>query len=51
MPAAGQRSGAAPTGAAPLMMMNGQGGIRTLDTLAGMPVFETGSFNHSDTCP
>jgi hypothetical protein len=30
---------------------DGRGGIRTLDTLAGMPVFETGSFNHSDTRP
>ena len=29
----------------------GQGEIRTLDTLAGMPVFETGAFNHSATCP
>lgn len=36
---------------APLVMMNGQGGIRTLETVAGLPVFETGSFNHSDTCP
>ena len=34
-----------------LRRRNGQGGIRTLDTLAGMPVFETGSFSHSDTCP
>ena len=30
---------------------NGQGGIRTHDTLAGIPVFETDSFSHSDTCP
>ena len=30
---------------------DGQGEIRTLDTLAGMPVFETGAFNHSATCP
>ncbi len=30
---------------------SGQGGIRTLDTVAGIPVFETGSFSHSDTCP
>lgn len=29
----------------------GQGEIRTLDTVAGMPVFETGAFNHSATCP
>jgi hypothetical protein len=32
-------------------MGNGQGGIRTHDTVAGIPVFETGSFSHSDTCP
>ncbi len=30
---------------------SGQGGIRTLDTVAGMPVFETGAFNRSATCP
>src|SRR5438093_11183146 len=30
---------------------DGQGGIRTHDTVAGIPVFETGSFSHSDTCP
>jgi hypothetical protein len=30
---------------------SGQGGIRTHGTLAGTPVFKTGSFNHSDTCP
>src|SRR3954469_12911288 len=30
---------------------HGQGEIRTLDTVAGMPVFETGAFNHSATCP
>src|SRR5215216_1014592 len=30
----------------------GQGEIRTLDTgFTGMPVFETGAFNHSATCP
>jgi hypothetical protein len=29
----------------------GQGGIRTLDRVAPMPVFETGTFNHSVTCP
>src|SRR6476646_8332032 len=34
-----------------LLRENGQGGIRTHDTLAGIPVFETGSFSHSDTCP
>ena len=31
--------------------INGQGGIRTHDTVAGMPVFKTGAFNHSATCP
>src|SRR5687768_9465170 len=30
---------------------HGQGEIRTLDTLSGMPVFETGAFSHSATCP
>ena len=31
---------------------SGQGEIRTLDTgFTGMPVFETGAFNHSATCP
>jgi hypothetical protein len=30
---------------------HGQGGIRTHGTVAGTPVFETGSFSHSDTCP
>ena len=30
---------------------SGQGEIRTHDTLAGTPVFETGAFNHSATCP
>src|SRR5262245_25974286 len=32
-------------------LLHGQGGIRTHDTVAGIPVFETGSFSHSDTCP
>ena len=30
---------------------DGQGGIRTLDTLASMPPFQGGAFNHSATCP
>src|SRR6185437_14333702 len=30
---------------------NGQGGIRTHETVAGLPVFETGPFSHSGTCP
>src|SRR5262245_4060816 len=29
----------------------GEGGIRTHDTLARIPVFETGLFNHSSTSP
>ena len=29
----------------------GEREIRTLDTLAGIPVFETGAFNHSATSP
>src|SRR5205085_630932 len=38
--------------AAPGTHRSGQGEIRTLDTgLTGMPVFETGAFNHSATCP
>ena len=32
--------------------LGGQGEIRTLDTgFTGMPVFETGAFSHSATCP
>jgi hypothetical protein len=31
--------------------MSGEGGIRTLDNLAAIPVFETGRFNHSRTSP
>ena len=34
-----------------LQFFNGQGGIRTLGTLTGTPVFETGRFNRSRTCP
>ena len=29
----------------------GEGGIRTLEGLATLPVFETGTFNHSATSP
>src|SRR5260370_25032668 len=29
----------------------GEGGIRTPDTLSGMPVFKTGAINHSATSP
>ena len=29
----------------------GEAGIRTLDTASGIPVFETGAFNHSATSP
>ena len=32
-------------------MAGGQGGIRTHGELAPSPVFKTGSFDHSDTCP
>ena len=30
---------------------NGQGGIRTHETREGLPVFKTGAFNRSATCP
>lgn len=33
------------------MWWNGQGGIRTHETREGPPVFKTGAFNHSATCP
>ena len=33
------------------IILDGQGGIRTHGTVSGTPVFETGSFNRSDTCP
>jgi hypothetical protein len=29
----------------------GEGGIRTLDAIADMPLFESGAFNHSATSP
>src|SRR5258706_15819751 len=32
-------------------LTGGEGGIRTHDTLARIPVFETGTFNHSATSP
>lgn len=32
-------------------LTGGETGIRTLDTLADMPVFETGAFNHSAISP
>jgi hypothetical protein len=36
----------------PFFPRDGQGEIRTLDTgFTGMPVFETGAFSHSATCP
>jgi hypothetical protein len=31
--------------------VGGEGGIRTPDTLASMPHFECGAFNHSATSP
>jgi hypothetical protein len=32
-------------------MAGGWGGIRTHETLAGLPVFKTGAFNRSTTHP
>jgi hypothetical protein len=32
-------------------LTGGEGGIRTPDTLASMPHFECGAFNHSATSP
>jgi hypothetical protein len=32
-------------------LCGGEGGIRTPDTLSGMPVFKTGAINHSATSP
>ena len=37
--------------AAPGILAGGEGGIRTPDTLSGMPVFKTGAINHSATSP
>ena len=34
-----------------LLKNGGEGGIRTPDGLAPIPVFETGAFNHSATSP
>src|SRR5207245_411828 len=34
-----------------LQGIGGEGGIRTPDTLPGMPVFKTGAINHSATSP
>src|SRR5688572_5686586 len=50
------RAGGVPEGGGPVWRADmgwdsGQGGIRTHDTREGIPVFETGSFSHSDTCP
>jgi hypothetical protein len=33
------------------LLYGGEGGIRTLGTIAGTPVFKTGTFNHSVTSP
>ena len=33
------------------MVFGGEGGIRTPDTLSGMPVFKTGAINRSATSP
>ncbi len=32
-------------------MNGGEGGVRTHDTVARMPVFKTGAFDHSATSP
>jgi|HubBroStandDraft_5_1064220.scaffolds.fasta_scaffold11970_2 hypothetical protein len=34
-----------------LRLRGGEEGIRTPDTLSGMPVFKTGAINHSATSP
>ena len=45
-------SSRAATPVAVMHSRSGQGEIRTLDTgFTGMPVFETGAFSHSATCP
>ncbi len=38
-------------GISPLLKLGGEEGIRTPDTLSGMPVFKTGAINHSATSP
>lgn len=43
--------GASVPGARKSLDDNGEGGIRTLEGRKTSPVFETGSFNHSDTSP
>src|SRR2546423_12730551 len=43
--------GGPPRGSGKALENDGQGGIRTHGTLAGTPVFETGRFNRSRTCP
>jgi hypothetical protein len=45
------QSEAGPQEAARLPTISGEGGIRTLGTIAGTPVFETGAFDHSATSP
>src|SRR5258705_2854110 len=50
-PALARRTSALTNPTAPTPSTNGQGEIRTHDPLAGTPVFETGAFNHSATCP
>ena len=44
---------AAPRDREPLraILRGGRGGIRTLETLAGLAVFKTAAFNHSATLP
>ena len=43
--------GASVPGARKSLDDDGEGGIRTLEGRKTSPVFETGSFNHSDTSP
>ena len=40
-----------PQPAARVTFVSGEGGIRTLDALAGISVFETDAFDHSATSP
>ena len=49
----GKNNGGAGQGRRPRLPLfsGGESGIRTRDTLADIPVFETGAFNHSATSP
>ena len=39
------------SGRSDTLFFGGEGGIRTLDAVSGMPDFESGRFNHSRTSP